>query len=93
MKKVFNKDFLVDQLGLPYDNDGIIMEDKMVDHSRWSIGHSLIFEHEGKYYKTYYSEGATENQYESPWEYEDDIVCVEVELKEVLVKKWVEVVE
>ena len=91
MKKVFDRKFLVDELGLPYDNDEIIMEDEVVDTLRWSIVHSLIFKHDGKYYKTYYSVGATEMQYESPWEYEESVECTEVELKEVLVKKWVEV--
>ena len=91
-KKTFSKDFLVDQLGLPYDNDSIIMEDKIVDQTRWSIIHSLVFKHDdGKFYRVSYSEGATECQYERPWEYEENVNGVEVELKEVLVEKWVEV--
>lgn len=32
---------------------------------------------------------ATESQYESPWEFEDQVDCYEVELKEVKVRKWV----
>ena len=38
-----------------------------------------------------YSEGATEFQDERPWEYDDEIKCTEVELKEVKVKKWIPV--
>ena len=40
---------------------------------------------------TTYSEGATECQDERPWEYDDEIKCTEVELKEVKVKKWIPV--
>ena len=40
-----------------------------------------------------YSEGATELQDERPWEYQDEVECIEVELKEVKVKKWVPVDE
>ena len=42
---------------------------------------------------TTYSEGATEYQDERPWEYEDEVKCTEVELKEVKVKKWIPVEE
>lgn len=30
-------------------------------------------------------------QWEKPWEYEDEVKCTEVELKEVKVKKWIPV--
>lgn len=40
---------------------------------------------------TTYSEGATEYQDERPWEYEDEVKCTEVELKEAKVKKWMPV--
>jgi hypothetical protein len=63
----------------------------MVDQSRWSIQYRCIFEDKGKFFEAYYSEGATEMQDESPWEYEEEVVCTEVELKEVKVKKWVPV--
>lgn len=33
--------------------------------------------------------GATELQDKSPWGYEEKVECIEVELKEVKVKKWV----
>ena len=86
----FKKDFLVDELDLPW-NDDIVKHDEVVDNSRWSIHHEIVFEHEGKFYKTWYSVGATEYQDESPWEYDDDVQCREVELKEVMVKQWVPV--
>lgn len=93
MKKTFNSEFLIGELGLPYDNDDIIMEDNIIDTSRWSIIHEIVFKYENKFYKAFYSEGATEMQYESPWEHEESVECTEVELKEVLVEKWVGVEE
>lgn len=85
----FKKEFLMNDLGLPYD----AIKDDIVDTSRWSIHHEIVFEHDGKFYRTGYSEGATEMQCESPWEYEDEVDCVEVELKKVKVLKWVPVGE
>ena len=84
----FKKDFLVDELDLPY-NDDIVKSDEIDDTSRWSVFHTLVFEHEGKFYQTHYSVGATEMQDESPWEFEDEVECHEVEEKEVVVKQWV----
>ncbi|MCC0645357.1 hypothetical protein KGF41_13910 [Clostridioides sp. ZZV14-6150] len=81
----FKKEFLKEQIEHSVCNS-------VIDTSRWSISHEMIFEYKGKFYRTYYSEGATEMQDESPFEYEDDIIeCEEVELKEILVKKWVSV--
>lgn len=56
-----------------------VVEDKITDTSRWSIHYRLVFKHDGKFYATSYSVGATESQDESPFEYEPD----EVECKEV----------
>lgn len=86
-KKTFTKDYLKNELELPWSAN----EDNVIDTSRWSVHHKIVFEDGGKYYQTYYSVGATECQDESPWEYEDNIECTEVEQKEVLVKQWVEV--
>ena len=80
-----HKDFLKYELDLP--SSAILNE--ITDTSRWSVYHRIVFGYEGKFYETHYSEGATEMQDESPWEYEDEVECDEVELKEVKVKKWV----
>lgn len=85
MKKTFSKDYLKNELELPYS----AIFDEIVDTSRWSVHHRCIFEDGGKFYQAYYSEGATEMQDESPWEYDNEIQCDEVELKEIKVKKWV----
>ena len=85
MKSVkFKKDFLYDELGLPQS----AIEDRIVNHSRWSVHHEIIFEYQGKYYKTYYSVGATEYQDEWPWKYDDEVECVEVVQVEKTVKVW-----
>lgn len=88
-KKIFSKDYLKDELDLPYS----AILDKIIDTSRWSIIHEIVFEDNGKFYSTTYSEGATEMQDERPWEYDERVECTEVELKEVKVKKWVPVEE
>lgn len=87
MKRIFNKQELLD-MDLPY----AAIQDNIIDNTIWSIYHEIVFEYDGQYYKTNYSVGATEYQDESPWEYDDEIECIEVEEKEVLVKQWVEVV-
>lgn len=64
-----------------WDEEGTIVLNKMEDQSRWSTHFRLIFKPEGedKLYETNYSKGSTENQEsEGPWEYEDEIECVEV---------------
>ena len=86
--KKFSKDYLKDELDLPYGNTIV---DKIIDTTRWSIVHEIVFEDNGKFYQTTYSEGATEMQDERPWEYEDEVDCTEVELREVKIKKWMPV--
>jgi hypothetical protein len=81
----FKSKYLKNELDLPHS--AIVNE--ITDTSRWSIHHKIVFEHEGKFYQTHYSEGATEIQDERPWEYDEDVDCIEVELKPVTVMKWV----
>ena len=80
IKREFTVDFLTEELGLPYDAyDGCeVFRNKVVDTSRWSIHYELVFHFEDKYYMTWYSEGATEQQDERPCEYDDIVVCYEV---------------
>jgi hypothetical protein len=84
-KKVFSRDYLKNELVLPHT----AIFDEITDNGRWSIYHRCIFEDNGKFYEAYYSVGATECQDESPWEYEENVDCYEVELKEITVKKWI----
>lgn len=64
------------------------LSDVIVDHTRWSVVHEIVFEREGKFWKTSYSTGATEIQEERPWEYEEEVECEEVEPREVTIKRW-----
>lgn len=60
------------------DDSDLVVRDIIVDNSRWSLQHELIFKFDGKLYRAYYSVGATEMQDERPWEYEDEVKCIEV---------------
>ena len=70
-----------------------MVQSELVDTSRWSNIHEVVYKDldSGKFYSSTYSVGATECQDERPWEYDDEIECTEVELKEVKVKKWIPV--
>lgn len=82
IKIKLSKDTMCDIL----DDD--VIEDTICDTSRWSVLHNIIFPYKGKFYETQYSVGATEQQEESPWEYEEEVECVEVEQVETVVKAW-----
>ena len=70
MAKVkFKREFLMDELDLPYS----ALENNITSTGRWTVHHKIIFEYGGKFYSAYYSEGATEQQDESPWEYQSEI--------------------
>lgn len=71
----FTKEFLVEDVF----NSKTTVLDEITDHSRWSVHHRRVFAHEGAFYQTHYSTGATECQDESPYEYDkDEIECPEV---------------
>ncbi len=50
-----------------------VVLDEICDISRWLIHHWLVIQRlsDGKFYGDGYSEGATESQDESPWEYNE----------------------
>ena len=78
----FKKQYLLELIENP-------KHEEITDTSRWSIHYRAIFEHEGKFYATDYSRGATEAQCEEPYEYSpDDIECPEVQLVEKIVLAW-----
>ena len=80
-----SREVLKDELGLPSE----AISDNISETDRWSEHHDIVFEYEGKFYETGYSCGATEMQYQTPWDDEEEVVCWEVEKREVLVEKWV----
>lgn len=89
--KRFTKEFLVDELGLPWE--GPVLSDTITDNGRWSIHHELVFKNpeDGKCYLCSYSVGATESQDERPWEYDKHVDCTEVEERMVLTPMYVPV--
>lgn len=81
MKQTFAKETLIDLLADDSDEYQIV-SDEIVENSRWSILHELIFKSrdEEKFFRTSYSVGATEQQDEYPFEYADEeIECDVVE--------------
>lgn len=75
MEKHFNKDYLIDELDLPY----AAIQDDIVGTGRWDVFHEIVFQDlDGTYWKTCYSEGATEMQPEGPWEYDKEVECYQV---------------
>src|SRR5690625_199063 len=60
------------------------------DTSRWSVHYEQVFKIGERYFRTFYSEGATEMQAESPYEYDGEwIEVTEVVPKEVTITQFV----
>lgn len=75
--RTFPKEFMVE--ALYGDNpDTVTMINDIEWQDRWSTYYTFVFQYEGKYYQTSYGKGSTEIQDERPWEYEDEVECVEV---------------
>ena len=84
----FKNQFMVDMLWGDNDETGVIKDD-IVDTSRWSEIHDVIFSYKNKYYQSNYSIGLTEQQEESPYEFDgEEIECAEVHQVEKMVKVW-----
>jgi hypothetical protein len=71
-----------------YDFRVEVIEDDITSTQRWSEIHEVIFKHDGKHYRTTYSQGLTEYQDERPFEHDTVIECVEVHEVEKIVKAW-----
>lgn len=83
MKVTFKRTELLD-LGLPYS----ALEDTILDQTRWSTIHEIIFKKNETYYRATYSKGSTERQYEEPWEYEELVQCEEVHKVSKTIEVW-----
>ena len=80
MKVQFPKELMLSILLEDREEDDYeVIKNEISDTSRWSNIYDLIFKFQGKLYSSYYSVGATEQQDESPWEYDDQVECWEVE--------------
>ena len=73
----FTKEFLQDLVS--HELDVEVIKDELIENDRWSLHYSMIFKLDGKFYETYYQRGATEQQDEQPYEYDNnEIDCYEV---------------
>lgn len=67
------------------------VELKILHNGKWSTTYEVIFEHEGKHYRTVYDRKVFDDSI-LPYHYEADMInCVEMEKKKVLVEQWVPV--
>jgi len=86
----FSKEFMVEEM--LYSD--MVIYDKIVETSRWSELHEIVFTHDSKFYKSHYSRGLTECQDESPYEYDGDMIeVVEVKPVEVVATKYIPIGE
>ena len=64
-----------DARGIVYGDskEYVIIEDEITHHSRWSVSHRAIVKRikDDKYFKTYYSVGATESQDQQAYDYDE----------------------
>ena len=89
--RTFKRDFLIDVISDDAE-DVKVIKDEVYETTRWSILSELIFKFEDKFCRNCYSRGATEQQCESPWEYDgEDIECTEVKPVEVTAVEYVPV--
>lgn len=71
-----------------YDDDDefTVFQDEIIDRKRWSVIHEVVITDGKSYWIDSYSKGATENQDELPWEYEEPDFRP---AKKVMVEKYV----
>ena len=76
----FTKIFLQNLVWGDYDDEDLeLIQDELVETSRWSEIHVIVFKIGDHYYDSSYSSGLTEYQDERPYEYDpDEIECREV---------------
>lgn len=88
--KKFSTEYLTEDLDLPCS----AKHDEIIQTSRWSEIHELVFEDplDGTFWRTTYSRGLTEYQDERPFEDAGvEVEATQVELRPVTVEKWVAV--
>lgn len=76
-----------------YGDEGKIISNTIDDTGRWCLHRTMVFELNGKTWQVSYTEGATENCDERPFEFDGpDITCVEVVPVQKTVTVYVEAV-
>jgi hypothetical protein len=93
----FPAEFLTDLIWLKEGEDyrgTRCVQNKLVDTTRWAEVWQLVFEHEGKYYKTFYELPATEMQEGiDPFDDYEEVNCVEVHPHPVTIIEYREAVK
>ena len=79
---------LLKELDVPWGGKCVV-EDKIVDTTRWTVVHEVVFAYEGRHYRVDVHAPATERQDDmDPFNECDPVTCIEVEQVERLVKVW-----
>lgn len=75
-----SKEKLENEYGLPHDcaDNVLVIQDTMYQKRRWTIVHRMIVQIDQKYYEIYWSEAATENQEQDPWDWAEQVEFNEV---------------
>lgn len=85
-KRTFTVDEL-EEMDLPYSS----IEEWPGEEHRWWVQKFFVFEHEGKFWRAWYADPATELQEgQDIWDDKTEIDAIEVVQREVLVRRWVE---
>lgn len=83
---IFDKQNLINLIYGDHNSDYTLVYDNIIDTTRWSEIHEIVFSYFNKYYMTTYSTGLTEYQNERPFEDDpDEIYCDEVFPREKIV--------
>ena len=91
MTEYFDKHMILEIIQEGESENGARLVDKEIEElTRWDVHYKVVFEFDAKLYMFSYSEGLTEMQDHRPFEYEDEVECIEVEPKEQTVIVYVE---
>lgn len=67
------------------------VDEQIIDQSRWSTFYEYVVPYQGKHYNVVRTRGSTEHQEVDPYDDYEKVPLIEVELKEVITKKWMPV--
>lgn len=86
--KIKVKREVLEKMDLPWSN---VIEEKLVDQRRWYNVFEIVFEMDGKFWKTKCHHPGTEIQEDiDTWDEQEEIELTQVEKKEVKIWKWVD---
>ena len=88
-KREFDKEFML-KVVRNQEPEAEIVKNEVIEQTRDTLGCELVFRYDDKlwsthYWSGYHHVGDGEVQVEEPWEWEEEVECVEVEPVEKLV--------